>query len=337
MILVTGGTGLVGSHLLYELALKNESIKAIYRNAEKQSIVKKIFSYYSENADALFNKIEWIQADLLDIPLLTEAFKNVTHVYHCAAFVTFEPNKYHELRKTNIEGTANIVNLSISNQVKKLCYVSSISTLGKILNKKDIDEDSLWNSEADNSLYGITKYGAEMEVWRGTQEGLDTVIVNPGVIIGPGIWDYGSGTIFKSVHKGLPFYTEGVTGYVSVFDVVNCMVLLMESTIKNERFIVVAENWSYKEFISAIATALNIKPPTKKASYFLLNMAWRLDWIKHKTTGKPRSISKQLANTLNSISIYKNSKITSYLNYQFKPLSKDIEFVSKLFLKEEAH
>ena len=173
-----------------------------------------------------------------------------------------------------------------------------------------------------------------MEVWRGTQEGLDAVIVNPGVIIGPGIWNYGSGNIFRKVYKGLSYYTEGVTGYVSVYDVVNCMILLMESTIKNERFLLVAENWSYKNFINDIATALKVKAPTKKANNFLLNIAWRLDWLKHKLTGKRRSISKQLAKTLVSSSVYNNSKITSSLNYQFQPLNKNIKAISKLFLDE---
>src|SRR5690554_1920443 len=237
MILVTGGTGLVGSHLLYELTQKHESVKAIYRNEKKLSVVKKVFSYYSKQPDEDFNKIEWIQVDLLDIPLLIEAFKNVSHVYHCAAFVSFEPNKYHELRKTNIEGTANIVNLCIANKVEKLCYVSSVATLGKSLNKTAVDEDALWNPEADNSLYGITKYGAEMEVWRGTQEGLDAVIVNPGVILGESPHNDGSSAIFKLGARGVSFYPTGGTGFVDVRDVVKSMIFLMTSEVKNEQYI----------------------------------------------------------------------------------------------------
>jgi nucleoside-diphosphate-sugar epimerase len=334
MILVTGGTGLVGSHLLYQLTKENKPVKAIYRTEKKLSIVKKVFSYYCENPDELYNKIEWVEADLLDIPLLTEAFKDVTHVFHCAAFVSFEPNKYHLLRKTNIEGTANIVNLSIANHVEKLCYVSSIATIGKAIESDLANEISLWNPEADNSVYGITKYGAEMEVWRGTQEGLNAIMVNPGVIIGPGIWKYGSGNIFKKVYNGLPYYTEGTVGYVDVFDVVNCMIKLLESNIKNDRFILVAENWTYKKFIDQIATTLNVKAPTKKANSFLLNLGWRFDWMHHKLTGKRRSLSKQLAITLVSKSAYDNTKIKTQLDYTFKPIDKSIEAVSAIFLKE---
>ncbi|MCX7550999.1 NAD-dependent epimerase/dehydratase family protein [Xanthomarina sp. F2636L] len=334
MILVTGGTGLVGSHLLFQLIQENKAVRAIYRNEKKLSIVKKVFSYYCENPDELFNKIEWIQADLTDIPLLSGAFKDVTHVYHSAAFVSFEPNKYHVLRKTNIEGTANIVNLCIANNVEKLCYVSTIATIGKTINTKEANERTPWNSEADNSVYGITKYGAEMEVWRGTQEGLNAVIVNPGVIIGPGIWKYGSGNIFKKVYNGLTHYTEGAVGYIAVFDVVNCMIKLMESHVKNDNFILVAENWSYKQFIEQIATSLNVKAPTKKAGPFLLNIAWRLDWANHLLTGKRRTISKQLAKTLVSKSVFDNTKIKTQLQYQFKPIDKSIEEVSSIFLKE---
>ncbi|MFV0571946.1 MAG: NAD-dependent epimerase/dehydratase family protein [Xanthomarina gelatinilytica] len=334
MILVTGGTGLVGSHLLYQLITNNNPVRAIYRNKNKLALTKKIFSYYSENPDILFNKIDWVEADLLDIPILTEAFKGITHVYHAAAFVSFEPDKYHLLRKTNIEGTANIVNLSIANKVEKLCYVSSIATIGSVTSKDPLNELTLWNPETDNSVYSITKYGAEMEVWRGTQEGLDAVIVNPGVIIGPGIWNYGSGNIFKKVYNGLPFYTKGVTGYVGIEDVVLPMIKLMESPIKNERFILVSENWPYKQFIDKIATSLNVKAPSKKASSLLLQMGWRLDWLKHKLSGKRRRLSKQLVHTLNSRSVYDNTKLKTQLNYQFKPLEKSIEEVASIFLKE---
>lgn len=334
MILVTGGTGLVGSHLLYQLTTNNNPVRAIYRNKNKLALTKKIFSYYSESPDILFNKIDWVEADLFDIPILTEAFKGITHVYHAAAFVSFEPDKYHLLRKTNIEGTANIVNLSIANKIEKLCYVSSVATIGSATSKDTLNELTLWNPEADNSVYSITKYGAEMEVWRGTQEGLDAVIVNPGVIIGPGIWNYGSGNIFKKVYNGLPFYTKGVTGYVGIEDVVLPMMKLMESPIKNERFILVSENWPYKQFIDKIATSLNVKAPSKKASSLLLQMGWRLDWLKHKLTGKRRRLSKQLVHTLNSKSVYDNTKLKTQLNYQFKPLEKSIKEVASIFLKE---
>ncbi|MFD2543259.1 NAD-dependent epimerase/dehydratase family protein [Lacinutrix gracilariae] len=334
MILVTGGTGLVGSHLLYELVKNHQKVRAIYRNKAKIEAVKKVFSYFTEEVNILFNKIEWIEADILNIPQLTEAFTGITKVYHCAAFISFDVKDYYALRKTNIEGTANIVNLSIANNIEKLCYVSSIATLG---NKEDgslIDEDSFWNPEAVNSVYSITKNGAEMEVWRGTQEGLDAVIVNPGIILGAGFWHSGSGLLFKKVNNKLSYYTTGTTGYVDVKDVVQCMVQLMTSSIVNQRFIVVAKNLSFKQCTEIIAKHLHVKPPKKQATPLILAIAWRADWLKSFFTGKPRMLTKQNASSALSITNYNNQKIKEALDFNFTPIEKSIENISKSFLKE---
>ena len=313
MILVTGGTGLVGSHLLYQLVENGERVRAIYRSKEKIEAVKNVFSYYSDNFEDLFAKIEWFKATLNDIPKLEDAFKNVTYVYHCAAFITFDPKSYHALRRINIEGTANIVNLSISHQVEKLCYVSSIATIGKEENDQLITEETHWNPEAEQSVYAITKYGAEMEVWRGTQEGLDAVVVNPGVIIGPGFWrGGGSGSLIKMVYKGVVRLTEGVVGYVGVKDVANTMIKLMQSNIANERFILVSENLSYTDFFTKTASYLNVKPPEKKASKLLLSVAWRLDWLRSRLLNKKRRLVKQTTKTITTKSYYSIEKIRKY-------------------------
>ncbi|WP_179004393.1 NAD-dependent epimerase/dehydratase family protein [Winogradskyella forsetii] len=336
MILVTGGTGLVGSHLLFQLLKSNTAIRAIYRREKTLSRVKHVFSYFSDDAEALFNKIEWIEADINDIPKLQLAFKGITQVYHCAAFVSFEPDKYKLLRKINIEGTANIVNLSLSQQVKKLCYVSSIAAIGHHVDpNKLIDEQTDWNPEDDNSVYAITKYGAELEVWRGTQEGLDAIIVNPGIIIGAGYWNGGSsGNLFKRIYRGMPYYTNGVTGCVDIWDVVNIMQRLMDSTIKNEAFIVVSENLSFKTLQTKIANSLEVHPPKREAKPWLLGIAWRLDWLKHHLFGKRRSLSKQAAKSTVSITKYDNSKVKNALDFEFKPMDESIPEVSLLYLKE---
>ena len=334
MILVTGGTGLVGSHLLFQLVNNNESIIAIYRREKKLEIVKRVFSYYSDDYLELFNKIEWVESDLLDIPKLTDAFIGIEYVYHCAAFVSFEPDKYHVLRRTNIEGTANIVNLGVSNKVKKLCYVSSIAALGESQNSTKIDEETHWNPEADNSVYAITKYGAEIEAWRGTQEELPTVIVNPGVIIGGGIWSHGSGNIIKKVYKKLPYYTSGSIACIDVQDVVKIMIQLQESDIINERYVLVAENIRYKTFLYTIAKHLGVNPPKKEAKSWLLAIGWRLDWLSHKVFGKRRVLVKQMVASLYNKAIYDNSKITDTLNYEFTPIEDCIERVSKEFLSD---
>lgn len=327
MILVTGGTGLVGSHLLYQLVSENKQVKAIYRRAHTLERIKHVFSYYTKNHKELFNKIEWIEADLNNIPALELAFKDVAYVYHCAAYVSFEPNKYYQLRNINIEGTANIVNLCISNKVKKLCYVSSIAAIGNEANSDHlITEKTEWNPEADNSVYAITKYGAEMEVWRGTQEGIPAVIVNPGIILGPGYWKGGSsGNLFRLIHKGLTYRTSGTTGYVSVWDVCDIMNKLMHSDIINERYILISENLSFNEFQKKVAKALNVKPPKKEAGRLMLEIAWRLDWLVSKLFGKRRKLSKQLAKSIRTKTVYDNSKIKDALQIEFNSINSAID------------
>jgi dihydroflavonol-4-reductase len=336
MILITGGTGLVGSHLLFKLVSNDTSVRAIYRRAHKLESVKKVFSYYTDDVETFYNKIEWVEANINDIPSLEAAFIDITHVYHCAAFISFEPNKYHELRKINIKGTANIVNLCISNAVKKICYVSSIAAIGNEPNKDIlVTEKTEWNPEVDNSVYAITKYGAEIEVWRGTQEGVDAVIVNPGIILGPGFWNGGgSGSLFKQIYKGLKFYPKGTSGYVDVWNVVDCMTELMNSSLKNERYILIAENLTFKIFQDKVAKALNVKSANKEASSLLLSVAWRLDWLSHKLFGKRRKLSKQMAKSISNKIVFDNSKLKKELHFRFTPVDDSITRVSKYYLDE---
>lgn len=336
MILVTGGTGLVGSHLLYNLIKEGKDVKAIYRRQHKLEAVKKVFSYYSDDFEALFSKIEWVEANINDIPAMEIAFKGITHVYHCAAFVSFEPDKYHQLRRINIQGTANIVNLCISNNIKKLCYVSSVAAIGNEHNPELFsNEDTAWNTEEDHSVYAITKYGAEIEVWRGSQEGLDAVIINPGIILGPGYWrSGGSGSLFSQIHKGIPYFTNGVSAYVDVWDVINVSTQLMDSNIKNERFILVSENLSFNDFQTRVAKKLQVEPAKKEATTFILELGWRLDWLNHKLRRKRRRFSKQMAKTVRSNRCYDNSKIKQVLNFEFTPIDESIKKVSAYFLKD---
>ncbi|WP_242084111.1 NAD-dependent epimerase/dehydratase family protein [Aestuariivivens sediminis] len=335
MILVTGGTGLVGAHLLYRLVEDNKQVKAIYRSESSLKNVRQVFSTYTDDSDLLLNKIIWIEADLLDIPSLTTAFSGVTMVYHCAAFVSFDPRKYYQLRRINIEGTANVVNICLEQQINKLCYVSSISTLGITTNGEPITENSFWNPEEDNSFYGITKYGAEMEVWRGSQEGLSVVIVNPGVILGPGIWDNGTGSLFKKARKGIPFYSKGTIALINVKDVVTIMIRLMQSSIQNDRFILVAENWSYKRFLKSLSASVNQKPPERTASALLLNLAWKLDWLIHILTKKPRTLTKQIVKALQKEKLYSSAKIERALDYSFEPIDQTISTIGHHYLRQD--
>ncbi|MBT8267775.1 MAG: NAD-dependent epimerase/dehydratase family protein [Flavobacteriaceae bacterium] len=335
MILVTGGTGLVGSHLLFKLSKKHQKIRAIYRNEKKIDKVKHVFSYYTDSPNEQFDKIEWINSNLNDLQTLSDAFNDITHVYHCAAMVSFDPADYHQLRKSNIEGTANIINLSLENNIEKMAYVSSVAALGgKDLNQP-ITEESPWNPDGDHHVYAITKYGAEMEVWRGVQEGLKAIIVNPGIIVGPGFWRSSSGALFNRISRGMKYYVESVNGYVSIHDVITPMINLMESDISNERFIQVSDNMTSKSFIDLVAKELNVKPPVKEASKLMLQLGWRYDWIRAKILGKRRRLTKRTAKALSRDSHYDNSKLTDRLNFQYSPIQSAIAETAKYFIEDQ--
>ncbi len=335
MILVTGATGLVGTHLLVKLVQEKQEVRALYRSEAKKEHAREVFSYYFEEQQAaLFDTIQWVKGDLIDIPSLTDAFINITYVYHCAAWITFNPKHYKKLRKVNIEGTANIVNLCLIHNIKKLCYVSSIATLEEDPALSFIDETAEWNPETQKSVYAITKYGAEMEVWRGTQENLNVVIINPGIIIGPGFFNDGSGYLFKRIHAGMKYYTTGATGYVAVTDVITIMHQLMNGNYTNQRYIVVAENLSYKEAFGMIAAALHKPVPTREASLFLLKLAYYLQLLGYFLFRTKRSIFKSSIHSALSKSFYKNDKVKEELNYTFTPIKKGIKETATLFLKK---
>lgn len=317
MILVTGATGLVGSHLLVQLLQENEEVKALFRSEKQIEKVKNVFAFY--NQTTLFDKINWVKGDITDISSLEIAFENITHVYHCAALISFDPNDEDELRKINIEGTANVVNCCIDFGIKKLCHVSSIAALGNPKeHESTITEETEWNPEELHSDYAITKYGAEMEVWRGHQEGLEIVIVNPGVIFGYGFPKKGSDVIIQSIKKGLSFYTNGNIGIVSVEDVTKCMIQLMKSSINGERYTLVGENISAKVLLDFIAEELKLKKPTIEASKWMTSIAWRMDWLIAKITNQKRKITRATAKASHSFDLYDTSKIVTDLNYSFQ-------------------
>ncbi|GMN09848.1 NAD-dependent epimerase/dehydratase family protein [Croceitalea sp. MTPC9] len=333
MILVTGGTGLVGSHLLYSLAKKGNKIRATYRNEDKIQLTKKVFGYYTDEPENLLKTIEWVKCDINDIPILEIVFDGVNHVYHCAALISFDPKDRKKLFKVNAQGTCNIVNLCIAHNVQKLCYVSSIATIGNPIDKKPADETTEFN-EATANVYALSKHQAEMEVWRGSQEGVKAIIVNPGVILGPGFWSNGSGSLFKKIYKGLRFYTQGKTGFVAVTDVVDAMLDLMNSNFINQRYILVSKNLSYQEAIIEIANSLDKKPPKRLLKKWQLDILWRLDWLKSLLTGMPRGLSKKMAESLNLSSNYNSKKIKKDIGFEFHDLDKTIKFCGTTFLEE---
>ena len=336
MIVVTGGTGLVGAHLLYDLCQKHKHIRAIKRQNSDLKQVKKTFSYYSNKAEKLFEKIEWVDADLADYFSLEEAFDGAKQIYHAAAMVSFQEKDDHKMMDINVKGTANVVNAALFNKVEKLCYVSSIAALGRPDANQEATEETPWKDSDKSTPYSISKYKAELEVWRGIEEGLNAVIVNPSVILGPAKWDSGSAALFSLVWRGLKFYTAGENGYVYVRDVSRAMIELMESDISGQRYTLSAENVNYKTLFSVMAENLGKPIPTIALKPWMIELSWRLLKLASFFTRKAPSITKNTARSSMKISRYSNRKIKETLDFEFASLEEMIKQTAKQFLQEQA-
>jgi dihydroflavonol-4-reductase len=330
MNLVTGATGMLGTHVMLELLKRGEKVKALLRKGANTDIVRKVFEYYLPH-NKYFDQIEWAEGDLLDISSLQEAMQGCDIVYHTAAVVSYHPADRKEMYKVNVEGTANVVNLANDLGIKQLCHVSSIAALGKAVQHKPLDEETEWKTSSDNSHYGITKHLAEMEVWRGIQEGLSAVIVNPGIIIGPGNFSRSSGSMFTKLNEGLNYYSQGGTGVVSAADCARMMVDLMQRQCFNERYILVAENVTMKWLFEEIATSLDKKKPAKVASDFILQVARWGEWFKEKLTGRKALITGEMVRKTSLHVIYNNEKVLRELNTSFIPITESIAQTSSFF------
>ena len=312
MILVTGASGLVGSHLVKELTRQGKTIKALYQN--------------STPLEAVGEAVTWIKGNILDVVFLEEVMQDIQQVYHCAAAVSFNPKKKNLLYKTNVEGTANVVNACLSARVQKLLHVSSVAALGKTKTDILVNEKMNVIEEIGDSTYAKTKFLAEMEVWRGIGEGLNAVIVNPSIILGAGNWDNGSSEIFQTIYKEFPWYTDGVSGFVYVQDVVHAMVMLMNSNIHAERFILNAENISFKEVFDCIANNFGKRAPHKKVTPFLAELVWRAEKIRTKLTKKDPLLTKETARAAQEKRYFDNSKLKQFFpRFEYVPIKTAIQ------------
>jgi len=333
MVFVTGGTGFLGSHLLFHLLKIGKKVRAIKRADSNFYLLSNVFSFYTEDTQKYLSKIEWVEGDLLDIYSLDKALNEVSEVYHAAAIVSFDSSYRKKMMKANVEGTANLINAALDKDIKKICHVSSIAAIGRAENDKVIDENVVWKTSKKNSNYAISKYGAEREVWRGIEEGLNAVIINPSVILGPRELNRGIGSLISMVRNGFKFCTTGVNGFVDVRDVAESMIRLMESDIYNERFIVSADNLTYKQILDWIAEYLEMPGPKYKATPYISEIAWRLEYIKGLFTNKKPFITKETARTANNTYYYSSDKLIRALDFKFLPVRQTIRDACELFLK----
>jgi dihydroflavonol-4-reductase len=331
MIFVTGGTGLLGSNLLVELANTSDEITAIYRDKSKIARVETLFEKLdAQHGKTNFKKINWVYCDVLDVVSLEEAMQNAEYVFHCAALVSFRRRDFPQMMKINRRGTFNIVNLCLDLKVKKLIYVSSTAAVGKdqIGEKSLVVETNKWVQSPQTSGYSISKYSAEKEVWRGVEEGLNAVIINPSVIFGPGSWSESSLTIFRTLASGLKFYTKGANAFVDVRDVVKAMLLLKDSDISGQNYLCTGTNISFRDLFRLISKKLAVKEPTIFANRFMCEIAWRLASLL-ALFGKKATLTKESVQSSQAIVIYDSSKIKSALNFDFHSIEDTIDYTIK--------
>lgn len=335
MNLITGATGLIGAHVALALLEQGKPVTAIKRAGSDTQKTKHLFSYYTSNYEALFGRISWVDADILDIYSLLDAFEGIHTVYHCAGFVSFNAKDKAQLQKTNAEGTSNVVNACLEKNIPHLVHVSSIATLQNPDIKTKIDETVYWKSSPRAHDYAISKYNGEREVWRGIEEGLNATIVNPGFVIGPGFWEQGSGRLFSQLYKGMPFYTRGTTSYIDARDVAQIMIRLADEKIYNRRFVLTEGNYPFRQIFDWAAEGFGKKKPSMEAGPFLLSLAKAGDALRSGLTGAVRVVTKETIQAALDTNTYDNSLIKKTLDYKFIPMKESIAFSCGCLLKDK--
>ncbi|MDG1428076.1 MAG: NAD-dependent epimerase/dehydratase family protein [Crocinitomicaceae bacterium] len=325
MIFVTGGTGVLGAQLLYDLTQQSTQIRAIYRSEAKLEQTRKFFKLLNPSSwENQFSQIEWVVGNILDLPLLEEQMTGCSHVYHCAAKVSFHKGDFIHMIQINRYGTANIVNLCLALNIEKLCYVSSTAAIGGD-GGSTITEETKWKLSPTTSGYSVSKYSAEKEVWRGIEEGLNAVMVNPCVIIGAGNWNDSSLTLFKTLKKGMKYYPPGSNATVDSRDVSSIMIQLMNSEISSERFLCIGTNHNFKDLITEISGQLNVKSPRKLAKRWMVVLARKLLGFIYLFSSKRPPLTKESVQSVFSHRNYDNSKIREALNFDFHDLKSSVK------------
>lgn len=323
-VLVTGGTGFLGAYIIKALVEKGYTVRAIRRSAQLPAYI----------SPEIFSKVEWVAGDVLDVISLEEAMEGMDIVIHSAAVVSFVNKGRKKMYQVNVDGTANIVNTALEKNVKRLVHISSVAALGRTMGGGHVNEEKKWEESKANTHYAKSKYKAELEVWRGMAEGLDAVILNPSTILGYGNWNEGSSAIFKNIYKEFKWYTPGVNGFVDVEDVARVTLLLMESDISEERFIVNGDTWSFRQLQDTIADGFHKKRPGRLATASLLGIAWRIEKLKSIFTGKKPLLTKESARVAVSKTWFENDKLLkAFPGFSFKPLEETIKKACEKYLQ----
>lgn len=325
MVLVTGGTGFLGSYIIKALVDKSIPVRAIRRSPVTPAWIDA----------AVWEKVEWVEGDVLDVVALEEAMEGVDTVIHSAAIVSFLKKDRKQMYQVNVEGTANVVNMALEKKVRRLLHISSVAALGRSLEGGHVNEEKKWEDTKANTHYARSKFKAELQVWRGISEGLEAVILNPSTILGYGNWHSGSCALFRQVYNGFKWYTPGTNGFVDVEDVAKVVLLLLNSPLNAERYIINGDTWPFRRLQDCIAAGFHKKGPEKLATPRLLALAWRIEKLKSLFTGQRPLLTRESARVAVSKTWFENDKLLRALpGFSFTPLEQTIQKACEKYLAD---
>ena len=331
MVYVTGATGLIGSFLLLELSGRGKAIRAMKRKDSSVESVKNLFLEFSDLES--FEKIEWVETDLLDIPSLSETLENVETIYHTAASVGFDDRFRKSIQDVKVTGTENLVNLAIAAGVKNFAYISSVAVLDEAPGSNLITEESGWDSQRVHSEYAISKKKGEMAVWRASQEGLNVVVVHPSVVIGSLDGTRASEKIFELARRKKAYASAGLTGYVDVRDVVYSLAELVERKLFNQAYILTSEDKTFVEIFDFLRSRWKLGK-TNVLSERKLKFVRIISQLGRIFGG--RYMSKPSYHALTGKSKYSNNKIKDALGISFRPVKEALVFHGDRYLKTKS-
>ncbi len=334
MILLTGATGFLGSYLLLELLQQGYDVRALRRPSSGSGQIERVMQTYAAGSLGITDRVEWVTGDIFDIYSLEDAMKGCDTVVHAAGLVSFHRKDRKALIDINVEGTANVVNVALHERIGKLMYISSIAAFGRGGDDAVITEKTIWKTSRMNSRYAISKYNGEKEVWRGQEEGLPVVVVNPAIILGYGDPDQGSTRMFSTVKHGLRFYPPGINGFVDVRDVARAVGLLIRQDITGEKYILSAANLYYKELFALMAAELGKKPPSVKVSRLVTSLGWRLEALRAGLSGKAPLLTRETAQTAANTYLYDGSKICGVEGFQYTSPQETIRHTGALLKRD---
>jgi len=323
MIVVTGANGLLGSYVVRTLLRHKEPFLAIKRKDSDISLLHDV------NED-----IKWCDADLLDVVSLNEALKNVTHVIHTAAVVSYNPRRARQVMEINVEGTRNIVNACLANGVKRIVHVSSVAALAAQKGQTTITEENKWIESQYQTVYAKSKYLSELEIFRGQEEGISSVIVSPSLILADTDWNNSSAQVFKYIWNQTPFYSDGSVNYVDVDDVAQIIYALLRAPIEGERFIVSAGKMTYKELFGLIAKGLGKKIPSIRVSKNFLKIGAYFETLRSIISGSEPRLTKETARIAGADYLFENRKIVDRLNFKFQPIDKTLQRCCRYYIEK---